>query len=229
MSKKQIQLFTDGGADPNPGKGGIGVILKYGQHIKEYYQGYELTTNNRMELTAIVFGLKQLKETVKVEVYSDSRYVVDAINQGWVTKWRDNNWFRNRKAKAMNIDLWKLLLELTAKHEVSFHWVKGHNDHEENERCDQLATQGINSKSLLKDLGYLDLLENGNVSGKIENEGDPCRKCNTPVVKKSRNPQKIKAKHKHFYKYYLICPKCQTIYYSDKDKVEVNEKGPSLF
>ena len=156
MEKSQkIFLYSDGGAEPNPGKGGFGVILKYKGHIKEFSQGYKKTTNNRMELMAVIYGLEQIKIKSTVVVISDSKYIVDSVNNGWLKKWASNNWYRNKKEKAINIDLWKRLLLLLDAHQVSFQWVKGHNNHPENERCDELATQALSKKELKKDSGYL--------------------------------------------------------------------------
>ncbi len=138
---KKVDLFTDGACSGNPGPGGYGVILKYNGHEKELSAGYKNTTNNRMELMAIIKGLEALKEPCQVTVYSDSRYIVDAINKGWVQRWQANNWKRNKKESAKNIDLWQRLLKQLQRHRVTFVWVKGHAGHEENERCDQLAVQ----------------------------------------------------------------------------------------
>ncbi len=103
--KPNIVLFSDRGADPNPGRGGFGVILKYGSYVKEFSQGFERTTNNRMELQGIIYGLEQIKMAAIVTVYSDSKYVINAINKGWAEKWKSNNWYRNSKEQATNIDL----------------------------------------------------------------------------------------------------------------------------
>ncbi len=138
---KKVEIFTDGACSGNPGPGGYGVILKYNGHEKELSGGYRNTTNNRMELMAIIKGLEALKEPCEVMVYSDSRYIVDAINKGWVQRWAANNWMRNKKESAKNIDLWERLLKQLARHKVRFTWVKGHAGHEENERCDQLAVK----------------------------------------------------------------------------------------
>ncbi len=218
-----VYLYSDGGADPNPGKGGFGVILNYKGHIKEFARGFTLTTNNRMELMAIIFGLKQLKKKSKVIVYSDSKYIVDAINKGWAKKWRQNNWFRNKKEKAINVDLWQQLLDLMSFHDVEFNWVKGHNGHPENERCDALATMALNSDQLAEDPGYV-TKENAPKT-KIEKEGDICRKCNTPVVKRMSKNKKINKQKSYYYKYYLICPNCGTIYYTEDAKQEINKNN----
>ena len=136
---KKVEIFTDGACSGNPGPGGYGVILRYGEHEKELSGGEAETTNNRMELTAAIEGLGCLKERCEVTLYSDSKYLIDAIEKGWVYKWRENGWMRNKKEKAQNPDLWEKLLDLLKKHEVEFVWVKGHDGHPENERCDKLA------------------------------------------------------------------------------------------
>ncbi|MBN1408094.1 MAG: ribonuclease HI [Calditrichaceae bacterium] len=146
---KRIQLFSDGACSGNPGPGGYGVILKYNEHEKEFSAGYKSTTNNRMEMMAIIVGLESLKETCQVDVYSDSKYIVDAVNQGWALKWEANNWKRNKKEMAKNIDLWVRLLDLLEKHEVTMTWVKGHAGHPENERCDKLAVAAAASPTLV--------------------------------------------------------------------------------
>jgi ribonuclease HI len=148
---KRIQLYSDGACSGNPGPGGYGVILKYNEHEKEFSAGYNLTTNNRMELMAIIVGLESLKEKCKVDVFSDSKYIVDAVNQGWALKWEANNWKRNKKEMAKNIDLWVRLLDLLEKHDVTMNWVKGHAGHPENERCDELAVAASASPTLIDD------------------------------------------------------------------------------
>ena len=140
---KKVEIYTDGACSGNPGPGGYGTILRYGEYEKEISGGEAETTNNRMELTAVIKGLSALKEKCDVKVYSDSKYVVDAINLGWAEKWRSNGWKRNKSEKALNPDLWEELLDLIAKHETEFIWVKGHNGHPENERCDRLAVAAI--------------------------------------------------------------------------------------
>lgn len=151
-----IELFSDGGAQPNPGKGGYGVILHWNGHRKELSQAYELTTNNRMEILGVITGLDAIKVSANVTVYTDSKYVVDAIEQGWAKKWRAKNWYRTKSEKAINPDLWDKLLNAIDRHnKVSLNWVKGHNGHPENERCDQLVGLAIKSGNYLIDEGYL--------------------------------------------------------------------------
>ncbi len=136
---KNVDIFTDGACSGNPGPGGWGAILRYNGVEKEL-SGYEKeTTNNRMELTAVIKALEILKYPCNVTVTTDSKYVCDAINQGWAVSWRDNGWRKKDKKPALNPDLWQQLLSLLEKHNVTFCWVKGHNAHPENERCDKLA------------------------------------------------------------------------------------------
>lgn len=135
---KKIILYTDGACSGNPGLGGWGAILLYNGKEKILSGGEQNTTNNRMELTAVIKGLQALKEICEVEVYSDSAYVVNAFLQGWVDNWIKNGW-KSSKGKVLNIDLWEMLLEQTDKHNVSWHKVKGHSDNENNNRCDELA------------------------------------------------------------------------------------------
>ena len=138
---KKVEIFTDGACSGNPGPGGYGVILRYNGVEKELSGGDSETTNNRMELTAAIKGLEALKERCSVTLYSDSKYLTDAINCGWAVKWRENGWMRTRREPALNPDLWERLLNLIEEHEVTFVWVKGHAGHPENERCDRLAVE----------------------------------------------------------------------------------------
>lgn len=136
---KHVDLFTDGACSGNPGPGGWGAILRYNGVEKELSGGEANTTNNRMELSAVIFGLKALKEPCAVTLYSDSQYVCNALKLGWAKKWRANGWMRNKKDPALNPELWGELLDLVEKHQVEIIWVKGHAGHPENERCDRLA------------------------------------------------------------------------------------------
>lgn len=136
---KEIELFTDGACSGNPGPGGWGAILRYNGIEKELSGGEENTTNNRMELTAVIEGLSALKESCRVRLVTDSRYVADGIGKGWAASWRKNGWRKADKKPALNADLWEKLLLLTERHTVEIEWVRGHNGHPENERCDALA------------------------------------------------------------------------------------------
>lgn len=136
---KKVYLYTDGACSGNPGPGGWGAVLKYGNQEKELSGGEPETTNNRMELTAVIEGLSALKEPCEVELCSDSTYVIDSIQKKWVYNWQRKGWRKSDNSPALNVDLWQRLLPLLETHKVSFVWVRGHTGHPENERCDQLA------------------------------------------------------------------------------------------
>lgn len=152
--RKRVIIYTDGGCDPNPGPGGYGVVLLYGDRRRELFGGYRLTTNNRMEITAAIRGLEALKEPCAVTIHSDSQYLVNAIEKGWAEKWRENGWKRNRKDPALNPDLWETLLRLCDRHDVTFVWVRGHAGNEHNERCDALCHEARAAGNLPIDPGY---------------------------------------------------------------------------
>ena len=138
---KNVNLYTDGACSGNPGPGGWGAILRYAEHERELCGGEEQTTNNRMELTAVIEGLSALKEPCKVLLCSDSTYVINSIQKGWVYGWQRKGWKKSDGSPALNVDLWEQLLPLLKKHNVTFEWVRGHTGHPENERCDRLAVQ----------------------------------------------------------------------------------------
>ncbi|MCQ2117315.1 MAG: ribonuclease HI [Bacteroidales bacterium] len=150
---RTIFIYSDGSSRGNPGPGGYGVILQYGPHIKEISAGYALTTNNRMELLGVITGLEALKKPgCNVRIVSDSKYVVDAVNKGWLFAWEKKNF-----VKQKNSDLWKRFLEVYRKHNVTFTWIKGHNNHPQNERCDSMAVAAaLDSTSLLEDSWYVE-------------------------------------------------------------------------
>ena len=156
MSK--VQIYTDGSARGNPdGPGGYGAVLHFtdskGQlHEKELSAGYKKTTNNRMELMAVIVGLEALNRPCQVELYSDSKYVVDAFNQHWIDSWVKKNWINSQKKPVKNPDLWKRLLKAKEPHQVKFIWVKGHDGHPQNERCDELATTAADGTDLIDDV-----------------------------------------------------------------------------
>lgn len=137
--QKYVEVFTDGACSGNPGAGGWGVVLRFGEHEKELSGGEEQTTNNRMELTAVIKGLEALKEPCRVRLVTDSKYVADGITKGWAKSWQANGWRKADKKPALNVDLWERLLFLLERHTVTVDWVKGHAGHPENERCDALA------------------------------------------------------------------------------------------
>lgn len=138
---KQVEIFTDGACSGNPGPGGWGAVLRYNGREKELSGGEKNTTNNRMELTAVIKALEQLKEPCKVMLTTDSKYVSDGIGKGWAVSWQKNGWRKADKKPALNPDLWERLLELLKIHDVTINWVKGHAGHPENERCDRLAVE----------------------------------------------------------------------------------------
>ncbi len=140
---KMVEMFTDGACSGNPGPGGYGVILRYGDVEKELCGSSFDTTNNRMELMAVIEGLKALKVPCHVVIQTDSKYVVDSVTKGWVYGWKKNNWKKSDKTMALNVDLWQQLLSLLEVHNVKFNWIKGHNGHVENERCDKMAVNQI--------------------------------------------------------------------------------------
>lgn len=151
---KKLDIYTDGACSGNPGAGGYGVVMLYKGARKELSQGYKTTTNNRMEVLAVIKGLEALKEPCEVTLYSDSKYVVDSITKGWVYNWKKKNWIKSDKKKALNVDLWERLLVLLEKHNVEFVWVKGHAENVENERCDELARAAIAGGNLIEDKNY---------------------------------------------------------------------------
>ena len=141
MTMKKVEIFTDGACSGNPGPGGWGAVLRCGTAEKELSGGEKSTTNNRMELTAVISALSALKQRCTVTICSDSKYVIDAVTKGWAKSWQKNNWITSDKKPALNADLWERLLGLLDQHDVSFVWIKGHAGHPENERCDQMAVE----------------------------------------------------------------------------------------
>lgn len=140
---KEITVYTDGACSGNPGPGGWGAVLIYNSHRKEISGGEKLTTNNRMELTALIKALEIVNQKCKINIFTDSKYLCDGINKGWAENWRKNNWKKSDNKPAINPDLWEKLLELLQKHKYEINWVKGHAGHPENELCDKLATNEI--------------------------------------------------------------------------------------
>ena len=154
-----ITLYSDGASRGNPGPGGYGTVLHFVDgngklHVREISQGYQTTTNNRMELLGVIAGLEALKCPCTVAVYSDSQYVVNAFNQHWVDGWLRRGWKNSKPEPVKNRDLWQRLLRAKEPHKVTFHWVKGHAGHPENERCDELATTAADGSSKIQDSGF---------------------------------------------------------------------------
>jgi ribonuclease HI len=215
--KKEVVIYTDGACEPNPGAGGYGVVLLSENRRKEISGGFRRTTNNRMEIYAAIAGLEVLKYPCKVTIYSDSQYLVNAMTEGWVEKWKSRNWWRTNKEQAINVDLWERLSALCETHEVNFVWVKGHNGNPENERCDKLSYAALRQKDLPPD----ELYENPPPAPepiKMTQAGQPCRKCSTPVIK-------LKSKKS---KFYLFCPNCKATYQIESDE-QVNPNRQRSF
>jgi len=158
---KKVTIHTDGGCSGNPGPGGYGAVLQYGNNRKEISEGYKLTTNNRMEMLACIKALEILKYPCEVSLFSDSKYVINGIEKGWAKKWEANNWKRNKNEMAKNPDLWSRLLRLCESHNVTFTWVKGHAGNKENERCDELTNIVRASENLQIDEGYNNQINSG--------------------------------------------------------------------
>jgi len=228
----EVNIFSDWGANPNPGPWGYGVILKSWDHQKDFSQWYKRTTNNRMELMWAIIGFKKLKTRSRVILNTDSQYTINGLQKWWAQKWKSNNWFRTWSQKAQNWDLWKILLEESEKHEVSFNWIKWHNGHIENELCDELATLAMKKKSLLVDEWYI---ENSVVSktqkvpssqssliDEFESVWIDCKKCQNPLVKKYPKHTKKTLEKQYYYEYFHHCPSCKTNYMLVEAKREIN-------
>ena len=151
-----VELYSDGSSRGNPGPGGYGTILRFTRrggevHEREFSQGYKRTTNNRMELMGVIVGLEALKRPCRVDVFTDSQYVVKAFNDHWIDGWLKRGWKNSGKKPVKNVDLWQRLLAASAEHEIAYHWVRGHAGHAENERCDALATSAADGSNLIDD------------------------------------------------------------------------------
>ncbi len=162
---KHVTIYTDGGCINNPGPGGYGVVLLYDAHRKELSGGFRRTTNNRMEILAAIEGLQALKKPCRVTIFSDSQYLVNAIEQGWARRWQAKGWWRNKDERALNPDLWERLLKLCEVHDVKFQWVRGHAGRKENERCDELARSAAQGPDLAVDEVYESGGGNGTITG----------------------------------------------------------------
>ena len=241
-SKPTVTIYTDGAAEPNPGPGGYGVVLISGKHRRELSGGFQLTTNNRMELLAVIVGLEALTKPCDVTVYSDSKYIVDSYQNGAAAKWRANNWFRTKNSKAKNSDLWKRLLDACAQHTVTLSWVPGHKGIEENERCDQLAVAAAQSPVQEVDEGYeppeghatlptmrpaIRPTTPGTPTVTHTEPGEPCRKCGTPLIRRESKRKKANEQRAYVFDWYLYCPGCATMYMVEAAKRMLDD-GPSL-
>jgi ribonuclease HI len=208
-----VEMFTDGACAGNPGPGGFGVVLKLGQHRKELSGAFKETTNNRMELMAAIVGLRALKRRCTVKLTSDSEYLVESINRGSVSRWKENGWWRSANQRVANHDLWAELFDLLVMHEVTLVWIRGHTGDAENECCDRLAGQAIATHAAVVDEGY----EQSKAGGpRSVSEGHPCFKCRTPLVKRTSKVRKVR--RGYCYEWYLYCPSCSSMFMVDEGK-----------
>jgi ribonuclease HI len=224
-SRPEIEIYTDGGCQPNPGPGGYGVVLLHPKKRAEERGGFRLTTNNRMEIFAAIRGLELLKQPCKVTIYSDSQYLVKAMMEGWVRTWKRKGWWRSSKERPENVDLWQRLEVLCGVHRVEFRWVRGHAGNLENERCDQLSMEALSQANLPADEGYENrsVIEGGRP--RLTEEGQACWKCSTPVIKQK---PRAKSEGEYYFEYYLWCPQCKATYEVEEAK-RVIERPRSLF
>jgi len=225
----EVHIFSDWGANPNPGPGAYGVIMEYRWVKKEFSGGYKKTTNNRMELTGVITGLSKLKTRSKVTIFTDSQYTINGIEKWWAVKWRANNWKKADKKTATNHDLWWKLLDLTQKHDVSFYWIKGHNGHIENERCDELATLAMKKKNLWVDTWFIENPEKLKLSIEqvvididAEKTWTQCKKCDNDLIVKYPKHSKKTLEKEYYYEYYHPCPACKTNYMLEEAKREIS-------
>lgn len=240
-----VTIFTDGGAEPNPGRGGYGVVLRFGNHRKELSGGFRHTSNDRMELLAAIEGLEALKQPCRVHLHSDSRYVVDMVNDGALFRVAARDW---KRSKTKNADLWQRFLEAYIRHDVELVWVKGHAGIEENERCDTLATQAIKQNASAVDHGFTTRKKAAKLrkptstpeikaSAKKQDTpippkvqsiaaarlpspkkvGDLCRHCQKPLVK--RKPKRHKPNAAYHFAWYLFCEGCRRFYQVEEAKI----------
>jgi ribonuclease HI len=217
-----VEIYTDGGCEPNPGVGGYGVVLLHPKKRAEASGGFRLTTNNRMEIYAAILGLEMLTKPCKATLYSDSEYLVNSMTKGWAQTWKKKKWWRKQTERVPNSDLWERLLALCEKHQVEFRWVKGHAGNRENERCDQLSMEALRKPDLPVDEGYKNKADG--VRPEMQ-EGEPCRKCSTLLVKL---PGIRKPNRDWYFEYYLWCQKCKLRFDVESAK-RVIEQPRSLF
>jgi ribonuclease HI len=226
---KQVTIYTDGACDPNPGgPGGYGVVLISGNTRQELSGGFRSTTNNRMEVFAAIQGLESLQTPCRVMLYSDSKYLVNAMSRGWVQRWKAHDWWRSETARAANVDLWERLLNQCEKHQVKFAWVRGHAGNRDNERCDQLSYSASKQAGLPADEGYVQRADDvtAEASAQMTHEGQPCRKCAAPVIKRVPH-KKIRPDQLYYFEYYLYCPQCRTMYMVEEAKRYLDR--PAMF
>lgn len=215
---KQVTIYVDGITNPmHEGVGGYCAVLVYEGRSKELSGGFQATTHNRMDIYATIKGLGELKLPSIVTVVSDSQYLVSSMMEGWVIKWKNNNWMKEKNEKAANQDLWIKLLNLCGLHQVEFKWMKSDSDDAVFRKCHQLAREALIQNNLPLDEGYIPGANRDIPNEKITREGQACRKCSTPVVKRIPR-KKPKSGQPYYYEYYLFCPGCSTMYMVDEAK-----------
>lgn len=219
-----VHIYSDWGANPNPGPWGYGVIMKCGKHQKDFSQGYKRTTNNRMELMGAIIGFQKLKTKSKITLHTDSQYTINGLQKGWAKKWKANNWYRTKSQKATNHDLWEILLELSQKHEVDFEWIKWHNGHVENELCDQMATIAMQKNDLQIDTWFIEPTpkKQTSLTSTYETTSTTCKKCGDTLIKKVPKHTKKTLEKKYYYEYYHHCVACNTNYMLPEAKRDIN-------
>ncbi len=227
---KQVAIFTDGGAQPRTGVGGYGVVLRFGDTSKELSEGFANTNSSRMELLATIAGLEALKHPCRVRMYSDSRYVVDAVNQGWLFRTASKGW---PQGKTNNVDLWMRFLDAYLTHEVEMIWVKGHAGVTDNDRCDELATLAMKGSNLTHDsvrptngrsTKPASVSANGVRLSSPKQPGDLCPHCHTALAR--REPKKHKAGAAYWYAWYLYCAACKRMYHVPEARVVRQTSDP---
>jgi ribonuclease HI len=217
---KEVTIYIDGVTNPmHEGVGGYGIVLIHEARVKELSGGFQATTHNRMDIYAAIKGLEELKMPCVVTLFSDSQNLVSTMMEGWVIKWKNNDWIREKGEKAANRDLWEKLLSLCEFHQVEFKWMKSDNDDAYFRKCHHLARKALTQNNLPADDGYTLSLnkDQPTISDKITYEGQPCRKCSTPVIKRIPR-KKPKSGQAYYYEYYLFCPGCSTMYMVDEAK-----------
>ncbi len=231
-SIKKVTIFSDGGVAQGHGAGGYGVVMRFGDTTKELSEGFLKTSVPRMELMAAIAGLEALKHSCRVRLYSDSRYLIDAVNQGWLFRLAANHW---KKTRTQNIDLWKRFLDAYLRHEVEMVWVKGHAGIADNERCDELATLAMRKSDLQTDSGFHPAKRSrANKTKKTKavelvgatkamKIGDPCRHCQQPLVRRDANSSVQPAPT---YAWYLYCESCHKKYIVEEAKVARKKTNP---
>lgn len=221
---KHVTIYINCACVPNPGLGSFGIVLLYGNARKEISSGFRQTTSNRIGVFAAIKALEFLKEPCEVTLHSNSEYLVDTMIFGWAKHWKLNDWPTNKQHRAVNFDLWEKLLTLCEKHQVEFSLTKDCVRNSETEICTNLSHAATVRNDLQIDESYENRSDEVGTRVKITSEGQPCRKCSTPVIKKIPR-KKLKHSQSYYFEYYLFCPACHTMYMMEEAKRFVNKNG----